>query len=344
MTIKDLSKKLHVSTATISRALNPATAQLVNPALRHRIATYAEKHRFVPNQAARNLVMGRSHTLGIILYSAFGSLFFSDYLSKIQWGISEALNEHHGYGSRIAILPRGKSLRDMDQEAIGNGVDGLLISTICDFTLERLQEVAYSMERRWNKPIVALNIGTLKNSQINTVSFSNRDAMYQGVLRLIQKGHEHIGLIHTDDGSTDVADRLEGFNAALADHRLSFHAGFASVGNFTPASGYQATIELFKRPKSQILTALVCTNDEMAFGAIQALKGLHKKVPQEIAVMGFDGLAMGEHLSPRLSTVAQPFFEMAKEGTHLLLNLIEGRVKGPVHLTIPSQLVPRDSD
>jgi DNA-binding LacI/PurR family transcriptional regulator len=281
--------------------------------------------------------------LGVILYSAFGSLFFSDYLAKIQWGITAALDEHPGYGCKIVILPRGKDLSEIDERVIGSGVDGLLISTICDFTLHRMQDLAQAVERRWKRPIVALNIGKLPKSRISTVSFSNRGAAYNAVTHLLKNGHEKIGLIYTDDGSTDVSERVDGYREALADHHISYEAQWSSRGNFMPESGYQATLELFKRPDSSAITALFCTNDEMAFGAIDALRGLKKRCPQDVAVMGFDGLAMGEQVRPRLSTVEQPFFEIAKAGTKLLLDLVDGRQKEAARLVVPTKLIIRDS-
>lgn len=341
-TIQNISKILRVSTATISRALNPRTEHLVAEPLRKRIQTYANEINYQPNQMARNLAQGRTHTIGVILYSAFGSLFFSDYLSKIQWGITAAL-DHSGYGCKIVILPRGRSLREVDQDVISNGVDGLLLSTICDFTVDRLNDVARTVERRWDRPIVALNLGPSLGSRMSTVSFSNKEAAKKATAYLIEKGHRHIGLIYTDDQSADVEERVQGFQEALKEKKIPFHTKWACQGDFMPASGYTATMELLKRPESAPLTALFCTNDEMAFGAVRALKVLGKRVPDEIAVMGFDGLTMGEHISPLLTTVTQPFFEIAKAGTTLLLDLIQGRSKGPVHISIPSQLIRRES-
>ena len=108
-------------------------------------------------------------------------------------------------------------------------------------------------------------------------------------------------------------------------------------------SGYDATIQLFKRPRAEKLTAVFCTNDEMAFGVLRALRVLRKRCPENVAVMGFDGLMAGEQVEPSLSTVKQPFFQTAKEGTRLLINLIEGRQKQSVQLTLPSQLIVRNS-
>jgi len=341
--IQDIAKKLLVSTATVSRALSPSTEHLVAQPLRGKIQAYARKQRFTPNPIARHLAHGKSNTIGVILYSAFGSLFFNEYIAKIQWGITAAMDEFPGHGCKIVILPRGKSLHDVDFHLLGSGVDGLLISTLSDFHLQKIQQPVYEIEKRWDRPIVALNIGLLKKSRISTVSFSNYLAAYQAVKHLIKKGHQQIGLIYTDDGAPDVEERVKAYQTALADHGLRFDPAIASEGAYLTDSGYDAAIRLLKRPHKKPITAIFCTNDEMAFGALRALRVLRRRCPEEVAVMGFDGLMAGEQVEPPLSTVAQPFFDIAKTGTRLLLDLIEGRQKGPCQITVPTSLIIRDS-
>ena len=140
-----------------------------------------------------------------------------------------------------------------------------------------------------------------------------------------------------------MAERVAAFKTALADHHLPYDAEFAAEGAYLTESGYDAAIQLFKRPKAKQLTAVFCTNDEMAFGALRALRVLRKRCPQDVAVMGFDGLTAGDQVDPPLSTVEQPFQEIAKIGTKLLFDLIEGKQKKPVQLTVPAQLLIRDS-
>jgi LacI family transcriptional regulator len=343
MTLLDLAKKLRVSPSTVSRALNPATSHLISDQVRSRIQGLAVESGYVPNRMAQNLVTGRTHTIGVILYSAFGSLFFDDYLARVQQGIYEALGHFPAYGCKLAILPRGKSLSEADQHLIGNGVDGILISTICDLTAERMRDLADSLERRWQRPTVVLNLDLPFKTRVSTVGFSNKDAAHKAVTHLLQRGHKRIGMIYTNDGSADVVERVKGYKQALADHQAPYDPLLTMEGHFTSPSGYKAALQLFKVKATAKMTALFCTNDEMAMGAIRALKVLRKPCPQQMAVMGFDGLIMGDYVTPRLSTVSQPMFEIAKTGTRLLLDLIEGRQKAPVHLTVPSQLQIRES-
>jgi LacI family transcriptional regulator len=343
MRLQDLSKKMRVSVATASRALNPDTAHLVAEPLRSKIQAYAQKMHYSPNQAARHLVSGRTHTIGVILYSAFKTLFFSEYLSSTQWGIAAGLETDPHFGCKVVILPRGKSLTEMDQHVIGSGVDGILISGLRDLKTQELEDMLRLAERKWPQPIVALNLEPAKRSRISTVSFSNVNAAYGAITHLIQNGRKRIGLIYNGDNAPDVQDRIQGFKKALEDHQLPWTPAATTTGNASPESGYQATLELFKNKENADLTAIFCTNDEMAFGAMRALRALGKRCPEDVAVMGFDGLMVGEYTTPRLSSVSQPFFEIAKTGTQLLLDLIEERRKGPAHLTVESRLIIRES-
>jgi DNA-binding LacI/PurR family transcriptional regulator len=343
MTLQHIAQKLNVSTATVSRALNPATEHLISPRVRKKIQAYASQLRFTPNPAARQLLQGRSFSIGVVLSTAFNSFFFNDQMIKVQAGLYAELEQELRYGCKLMVLPRGKPISEADRHVLGAYVDGLLVSALSDFSADRLHELAASLQRRWKKPIVALNLVPQRSSPISTVSFNNREAAYKAVRHLIQNGHEKIALIYADNGSWDAQERVAGFKNALADHHLSSNPDWHQRGDFSAVSGYQAVLELFKQPEASKVTAIFCMNDEMAIGALKGLKALHKRCPQDVAVMGFDGLAVGELMEPRLSTIPQPSYEIAKAGMKLLLDLVEGRQKGPVHLTVPTEVLIRDS-
>ena len=145
---------------------------------------------------------------------------------------------------------------------------------------------------------------------------------------------------------TDVqwnsVERLAGYRRAMKAHQLTVPAGFIAEGNFLPDAGYQATLRFFagKGPKP---SAIFCANDEMALGALDALRSLHLRCPQEVAVMGFDGIDVGNFTHPRLTTVRQPTARIAEAGLNLLIDLIEKKVTGPLHQEIESELLLRDS-
>jgi LacI family transcriptional regulator len=217
-----------------------------------------------------------------------------------------------------------------------------LISSQCDHSKTSAHYFDHKIFSVWNKPIVVLNLEVKRSHNVSVVTFSNYDAALNAVTHLIKTKRRRIALVYGDKSFEDSSARFEGYEAALRDHHLPIQKAMIKKGDYSEASGYAATIELFKQ-KDEIPDAIFCTNDEMAIGAIHALEVLRIRCPQEVAVMGFDGLTLGQYTRPRLSTVTQPIKEIAKTGTELLIDLIEKRVKGPDLKMIPSQLILRES-
>jgi LacI family transcriptional regulator len=342
MTIFDIADKLKVSPSTVSRALNPATAHLISEPVREKIQGYAQRSGFVPNRTAQELVRGRSHTIGVVASTAFNSMFFSDQLTKVLGGLYSVLEADLRYSCKLLMLPRGMKLSESDNHVLRTGVDGLLISTICDYTSDALFDLAERLQERTKRPVVALNLPPRRGSHLSVVSFSNREAAYLAVTDLIRKGHERIAIVFADNGSADVKERLEGYKRALADHKIPYRKQWAVQGDFTAKSGYESSLPLLRQERGRP-TAVFCVTDEMAIGVLRTLKALRLLCPKDVAVMGFDGLEAGELTEPRLSSVRQPFFEIAQAGTQLLLDLIEGKKKSPVSLSIAAPLIIRDS-
>jgi DNA-binding LacI/PurR family transcriptional regulator len=333
---------MKVSHTTVSRALNPAKAHLISEPIRKKIQAYASRVRYVPNRTAQELVRGRSHTIGIILSTVFSSVFFSDYIAKVLSGIYAVLQENNEFGCKLIVLPRGSPLAESDTHILRTGIDGLLISSIGDFAAVEFERLARQLATRWNRPVVGLNMDCRPRRGLSVVSFSNREASREAVTHLIRKGHQRIALIWAENGSTDVRERIAGYREVLQEHRLVVEPELMVKGDFLTESGYRATLILMKADGPRP-TAIFCINDEMAIGAMRALKALRLRCPEDIAVMGFDGLEIGKLLDPRLTTVRQPVKEIAQAGTKLLIDWLEGRQKGSVAIKIPAELVIRDS-
>ncbi len=342
MTITEIAEKLKISHTTVSRALNPEKAHLISPPMRRRIQSYASRVRYVPNRTAQELVRGRSHTIGIILSTVFQSVFFQDYVAKTLAGIYGVLQENPGFGCKLIVLPRGASLAESDEHILRTGAGGLLVSSIGDFSADLFERLARRLASRGKEPVVGLNMDCKPGPGLSVVSFSNREAARQAVTHLIRKGHRRIGLIWAENGSADVRERIAGYDDALREHHLAADAGLRARGDFLTESGYQATLTLLKEGGPRP-SAIFCLNDEMAVGAIQALKALSLRCPQDVAVMGFDGLDLGRFIDPRLTTVRQPVQEIAEAGARLLLNHLEGKQPASTAIRLKADLVLRDS-
>lgn len=342
MRLIDIAKALRVSHATVSRALNPEKQHLISKRTRDRIRQYAETRSFVPNRAARDLVTGRTQTLGVLLPTVFNSLFFNEQLARTLAGIYQVLGRNNRYTCKLVILPTEKSFERLDELALSAGVDGLLVSAQYDHFSKKAPYLPGDFLARWKKPFVLINVALKDAVGVNAVSFDNEEAAYQAVTYLIKKGHQEIALIYGEDKLRDSRERFDGYVRALKDHHRPVRASLRARGHYTFESGYQALLAL-SAVKTARPTAVFCTNDEMAMGAISAIKSLRRRCPQDLAVMGFDGIETGNFVEPRLTSVRQPSLEIAAAGTQLLINLIEGRVKGRVQKIIPTDITVRDS-
>lgn len=362
MQIRDIAKSLKVSIATVSRALNSATESLVNPKTRKKIQGYAEKVRFVPSRTARGLSTGKSNTVGVILPTTFDSLFFNDHFTKVLAGLNKVLEAEHRFNCKLIVIPKGQSLERLEHLVFDSGVDGLLFSTSCDHALYSSHYFPKNLLAKWKRPVVVLGM-KIKSSYLSCLYSSNYEAAKSAVTYLVKKGHKRIGIITIDPPVPDSEERYRGYISALEAHNLPRDKNLVMKGKFIERgeshaklthphslglnldaieSGYESALKFFQ-PKGARPTAIFCANDEMALGALKALRSLGIRCPSDVAVMGFDGIEFGEFVEPRLTTVSQPTKEMAESGTRLLLDLIEGKVKGQVSKFVPMELLVRES-
>jgi len=343
MRLMDLARQLKISHTTVSRALNPDKQHLISEEVRRKVIELADRSNYRPNRAAKAMVTGRTHTFGVILPTKLTSVFFNELIVKTLAGVFDVLRVEHHYTCKVVVLPNEENLANLDPRALRGDMEGLLISAHCSPFLNRSNYLPPRLQAYWDKPAVVLNLQFGLGAHANFVTFDNFDAAYRAVTHLIKKKHRQIAFIHGRTDFEETRRRKEGYVRALKDHQIPVVGSL--IRHFLPNTeegGFAATVQLFsqKGPKP---TAIFAMNDEMAIGAIRALEVLKKRCPQDVAVMGFDGLLLGEYVRPRLSTVAQPLRAMAKEGTQLLIDLIEKRLKAPQSKVLPSELVIRES-
>jgi len=340
VTLSDVARRLQLSVATVSRALKPTTAHLISEPVRRRIQTVATQMGLASYAGGRP-PSDRTYTLGVVITTDFHSHFYSDRLSKIVEGIHRTLKKYPRYGCKLVLISPGKSLSELDRYIAGSTVDGLLMSSQCDLSVDELYDLAERVQTLSHRPVAAMNLPLRKEKEITVVTFDNRKAAEKAVSHLIRKGRRHLGLLYADNNAEDIRERIEGFKQALERHRLPLHRNAMVPGDFSVASGERAGRDLLTLyPRCD---AIFCVNDEMAIGALSAIRRAGKKCPQDIAVMGFDGLASGALTLPPLSTVAQPLAEMAAVASQVLIDRIERKQSIGKPITLPATLVLRNS-
>lgn len=158
---------------------------------------------------------------------------------------------------------------------------------------------------------------------------------------LIGLGRTRIALINGQQGLDNPRDRLKGYRQALASHDLVFNAALVKPGNWEPSSGFEMTIELMKL--EQPPDAIFCANDLMAMGCIEALKQLGLRIPEDVAVIGFDDREIARSLHPPLTTLALPQYEMGQTAAELLLDSAGGLEAPTTRIKVECELIVRGS-
>jgi LacI family transcriptional regulator len=177
--------------------------------------------------------------------------------------------------------------------------------------------------------------------QSPSVIATNRQGAYEATQYLIELGHQRIGFIAGLPGLNSAAERLAGYETALSDHHIPLRSKYMAAGDFLEQAGYVAAQELLSLPEPP--TAIFAANDMSAFGAIEAIRQHGWRIPDDISLIGFDDIPQASLVYPKLTTVRQPLVEMGREAVKLLLERIEYPTQQMHPITLPTQLVIRDS-
>lgn len=329
MTIKDLAAQTGYSVGTISRVLNnqPHVSELA----REIILKAAEESGFQLNENARQLKQQQSNSLLVICKGNSNELF-DTLLIAIQSRVADTrytlivdyIDESANEVRRALQLCREKKPQ------------GILF---LGGNQEHFQESFHQI----NIPCVLVTSSAADLSFANLSSVTSDDtlAASMAVASLLEMGHENVAVIGGSRTYSDITRlRYQGCVQAFGEKGLSFQEDQYETARFTFEEGYRAAKALLARKPD--MTALFAMSDVMALGAIRALADVGKRVPEDISVMGFDGLQIGEYTLPRLSTVAQSVELLAERSIWLLLRSIEKEAAAH-HEVVPVRLLLRES-
>jgi len=329
-TLEEIGKLAGVSRATVSRVINHYPH--IRPEIRERVEAVIAQTGFQPNAVARSLVSSRTNIVGLIIPSTVQEVFTDPYYAYVINGISQSCNAN-GLILSLFLIHSLEEERNVIQAVVGTGlVDGLII------TASRRNREMLATLLASQLPIVF--IGQPDNdTNTHYVDVDNVSGGYLATEHLISLGYENIGIIVSYMNKSGEA-RLDGYKRALSDHGLPFSEDLVAYGDYSLESGYHAMKQLIKR-KPQ---AVFATNDTMAFGAIRALKEAGLRVPEDIAIIGFDDLPSAQRSeNPALSTIHQPIQQTGLDAVELLLKVVNGEVQKAQHQFIPTTLVVRES-
>ncbi|MDL1901264.1 LacI family transcriptional regulator [Anaerolineae bacterium CFX9] len=331
--LKDLSQKTGFSITTISRAL--AGYADVNEQTRQQIIRAAHEMGYQPNEVARQLRAQRTQTIGLIIPTHDHS-FSEGFFNQLLRGIGDAAGE-----ARFDVLISARSPGDDEMDSYrrivgGNRVDGIILART------RYQDERIAYLRKVGMPfIVSGRAAPGEDCDFPYIDVDSQAGIHEAAIHLIRLGHRQIGLILPPPEIAYTEFRRRGYAEALADAGLTYAPDLVVHGDLMRSGGYQGAITLLERHPD--LTALVCCNDLMALGAMQALQMYGRAVGDTFGVTGFDDLPISEHSNPPLTTVRQPIYEIGRRLVELLLPVIAGQPLQETQILLPTELVIRES-
>ena len=326
-TINDIAKRVGLSKASVSRALNGK--QDVDPETRKRVLKVAAQVGYVPSASARALSNGRSNCLGLLVPTLTWP-----WILEVLRGVAEEI-ERSGYSLILYTTSGGEdSEREfMSQLVPAGAVDGLAL-VIPLGMLEYIERLA-----KGGLPVVVVD-DRGHYPDLPTVATTNIEGGRSATLHLVERGRRRIAMLNGPRDFGCNRDRLEGYKSALRKAGLQFDPKLVVDSDFKESGGASAMATLLAAdPK---LDAVFVANDVMAFGAMRALRNSGRRVPDDVAVVGFDDIPASAMTHPPLSTVRQPLYEMGRTAASMVMAAVRGE-SITKRIELPTSLVIRES-
>ena len=331
LTIRDIARLSGVSRSTVSLVINDDPR--ISAATKSRVREVIEASGFEPNTMARRLARRRAETVAVILPKTDSHVFADAYFAEAISGISNALSEA-SYRLLIEVADErfieNQTHRKLFREGAADGM--LLLGTTSEDTF--LRDL---IDSRF--PVVLVNS---RFEGAAAVVADNRAGFRDLVAHLAYLGHRRIGFIGGLEITTVGKDRSEGFLEGLERAGLVFHEDLRLWGNYSERSGAKVARELLGRPDRP--TAIMAANDMMAIGALRvAQREFGLRVPEDVTIVGADGIPLTTYVEPGLTTVAQPIYRIGHRATELLLEALQGRQVPTAVESMPTRLLVRGS-
>ncbi len=313
MTIKDIARLSGVSITTVSRVLNNRPD--VSDESRRRVEAVIQSTNYIPNNSARELVRTDSNNIGLVVRGV-ANPFYTDIIHAIESAVTEAgytlvmqqIGSDKDEVSHGAVMQREKRLKGI-----------IFLGGRFDYTPEDISSITV--------PFVCCSYtnpyGTLKDEGYSSVSIADEETAYEAVRYLIAQGHERIAALITNTHDRSISQlRYEGYLRALHDAGLT-PAAVLCTDSYDIRGAYNAMKSELQRSGGDF-TALFAISDNMAIGAMRALRDAGRTIPEDCSVIAIDGLELSAYIDPPLTTLCQPMEEMGRRSVEQLLYLMNG--------------------
>lgn len=330
VTLKDVAEKAKVHAATVSRALDPARQHLVNDETRERVQKVAAELGYQINAFARSLRTGSSRLVGVVVADV-GNPFLPPLLRGIEQNL-------RGEGLLLLIAEThddSTTLGEILDHFASRRVDAIILCAAHQGDLPKVLSVAEAM------PVV-LAVRSVEGSGLPTVTHDDVLGGQLAAKHLVGFGHRSIAELRGPKDVSSFSGRASGFASVMARSSVRDVSTESSAVAPTSAEGFRLTKELFERGTDRP-TAIFAHNDLMAVGALDALRELGIRCPDEVSIVGYNDAPLSGHLTPSLTSVRLPSLIVGQLAARVVLARVRGESIPTEAAKVPPTLVPRDS-
>jgi LacI family transcriptional regulator len=327
-TIRDVAKRAGVAPITVSRVVN--NSGYVSEKTHARVQAAVADLGYVPNVLARSLRTRRTNTLGLILTD-----ISNPFWTTVSRGVEDAASDA---GFNVILCNTDESEVEQDKYLrvlLQKQVDGVLLVPARS-TVEPIRFV-----QGQDTPVVVLD-RRIPDAQADAVRCDSEEGAHQLTRLLLSLGHRRIAMLSGPQGVSTAEDRVAGYRRALTEAGLDVDPALVYYGEFSLESGYDMTEQILARTPRP--SALFAGNNFIAIGALQALRDASLRVPEDLALVGFDDLPADLVVDPFLTVAAQPAYKMGRQATELLLaRLSEEAPAAYQEIVLPTAIIVRKS-
>jgi LacI family transcriptional regulator len=329
LTIRQIAKLAGVSRSTVSRVINDHPS--VSPETREQVLHVVAETGFHPDPIARSLSSRRADIIGLVVPLAIQSLFEDPFFPRLMQGISKGC-DNHDYTLTLFLL------HSLEEEA----------KLYARISRRQLLDGVIVTATRGGDPLIPQLIanripfvmhGRHEDPRVSFVDIDNVTGAHTAVTHLVRLGRRRIALITGPSGSLAAEDRKRGYLDALQQRRVPVDGSLIIHGDFTETSSYEAMQHLLPYEPDAVFVA----SDSMALGALRALREAGKRVPEDMAMVGFDDMPQAATADPPLTTIRQPIQRTGVLAVEMLIDILENGAEPARRVILPTELVIRAS-
>ena len=333
VTAQDVAKAAGVSPTTVSFVLNNVEGMRISAETCKRVLEAAKSLNYHPDSSAQKMARGKTSVIGLILRQNPEKAYADLFLPDVMQGISSVIREND-YQMMFIPLPPEEKDKTYLKLINERHVDGLIVSGPTEDDEDLIEA--------FNDGAKIVLMSKVSGSNIPFIDIDNQKSAAIAVEHLIGLGHKRIAVIsNAPSNYSSGKERVAGYKNVLRKHNLPIDEDMILYGDRTPESGYLAMKVLLKR--NPLPTAVFIASDTVALGALNALYENNIRVPDDIAIVGFDDIALAQYVNPPLTTVHLPAYSIGLGAASMLIQQLNNNFKESREIILPTRLVVRKS-